>query len=91
MGFTILHQRYLCSVRFYVLKKKQLPLQCIFWQSLRRFVLIDLVYQIFKVESKVILLFRQNGIKQIDDSGVVVCFSFSLIKSFSAIYKTGIR
>jgi hypothetical protein len=57
----------------YILKK-QLPLQCIFWKASEG-SFFDLVYQIFKV--KVILLFRQNGIKQIDDSCVVVCFSFS--------------
>jgi hypothetical protein len=59
----------------------------IFFESLRRFVLIDLVDQIFKSRIKVILLFRQKRIKQIDDSCVVVCFRFQLIKYLAPFTK----
>jgi hypothetical protein len=52
MGFTILCISDIFALYVSMFWKMQLPLQCIFWQSLRRFVLIDLVDQIFKLESR---------------------------------------
>jgi hypothetical protein len=91
MGFTILCiSDIFCSVRFYVLKNA-IASSIYFLESLRRFVLIDLVDQ-FKgrIQSDFIVSTKTTSNKLMIPAWWFV-FRFQLINSFSAIYKTGIR